>query len=531
MATPILTSIDPLFEAMMRDNSIHEKTSLDEGIESKNNYHDNNSPNSGPIEDVESRYPGPLGFALLLPGVCLAAFIVALGRSIVATVIPQITEHFGSPEDVGWYGSAYLLTACAFQPLFGRVYTHFNIRNAYLLSLRVFEFGSLLCGVERNSTALIVGRAISGVGEAGIIAGNLNIISLGAPLKKRPLVRFAFGIGFVCGPIIGGTLISRVSWRWCFCFNLPVGAVTLVALLCFFHPKKSLRACEQLKKRLLHLDLVVNILTMAAVIMLLLALQWGGFSMPWSSSRIIGLVVGFGVVSILFLIWQWYYGTEALLPLRMITQRNVFAAIASSFFQSGAVLVYTHYLPYWFQAIKNASPLRSGIDTIPYVASSFVAAICGAIMVKKSGYLNIPSLAGSIIASVGVGLLYTLHEYTPTARWVGFEILGTAKAATLITEEVLIGTALILFSQNLSGAIFVSVESSILRNKLLVGFHDPQFAGVNIQLQPLLTLYNSALQNVFIMAVPMSVLVLICAIPLEWRDLREKQREQSQADI
>ncbi|KAI9648844.1 hypothetical protein NHQ30_003485 [Ciborinia camelliae] len=272
---------------------------------------------------------------------------------------------------------------------------------------------------------------------------------------------------------------------------------------------------------------------------------------------IIGLLVGFGVVSILFLLWQWYYGAEALLPLHIVTQRTVAATIASSFFLSGAVLVYTYYLPYWFQAIKNASALESGVDTIPYVASSFVAAILGAVVVNKTGYLNIPLLAGPILATIGAGLLYTLQVDTPTARWVGFEILGAAGAgmavqqyflaiqATLPAGEVPIGTALVLFSQNLAGAIFVSVGSSIIRNKLLAGFNDPQFAGVDIQailtagatdfralvnigqLQPLLTLYNSALQNVFIMAVPLTVLALICALPVEWNNLKGRAMEQA----
>lgn len=280
--------------------------------------------------------------------------------------------------------------------------------------------------------------------------------------------------------------------------------------------------------------------------------------MPWSSSRIIGLLVGFGVTSILFLLWQWYYGAEALLPLHILTQRTVSATIASSFFLSGAVLVYTYYLPYWFQTIKNVSALESGVDTIPYVASSFVAAILGAIVVNKTGYLNIPLLLGLIIAAIGAGLLYTLQVHIPTARWVGFEILGAAGAgmavqqyflaiqATLPAGEVPIGTALVLFSQNLSGAIFVSVGISIVRNRLLAGFHDPQFAGVDIQaiitagatdlrrlvnmsqLQPLSTLYNSALQNVFIMAVPLTVLALICALCIEWNNLKKKTTEEPQ---
>jgi hypothetical protein len=106
------------------------------------------------------------------------------------------------------------------------------------------------------------------------------------------------------------------------------------------------------------------------VVMLLLALQGGGIQYPWNNWRIIGLIVGFGILSICFLVWQRYYGSEALLPLHILAQRTVATANASSFFLSGAILVYTYYLPYWFQVIRDAFALESGVDTFAYVASN-----------------------------------------------------------------------------------------------------------------------------------------------------------------
>lgn len=131
--------------------------------------------------------PSSTKTALLLTGVFIAAFIAALDRTIITTAIPQITDDFASPNDAGWYGSAYLLTACAFQPLWGRAYTHFALRSTYLLALAIFEVGSLICGVAPRSAALIVGRALAGVGCGGVLAGNLNVISANVPLARRAL--------------------------------------------------------------------------------------------------------------------------------------------------------------------------------------------------------------------------------------------------------------------------------------------------------------------------------------------------------
>lgn len=137
--------------------------------------------------DEDAKYPGPLALTLLLLGTCFAAFLVALDRTIVATAIPRITDDFNSPGEIGWYGSAYLLTSCAFQPIYGRVFIHFDVRWSFLVALGLFELGSLVCGAAPTSNALIVGRAIAGLGCAGIFAGCLVIISLSVPLRKRAI--------------------------------------------------------------------------------------------------------------------------------------------------------------------------------------------------------------------------------------------------------------------------------------------------------------------------------------------------------
>ena len=100
---------------------------------------------------------------------------MALDNTIIATAIPKITDQFKSIDDVAWYGSAYLLTTCSFQLFFGRLYTFFSIKWTFLAAVGIFELGSLVCGAAPSSTALIIGRAIAGVGSAGIFSGGILI--------------------------------------------------------------------------------------------------------------------------------------------------------------------------------------------------------------------------------------------------------------------------------------------------------------------------------------------------------------------
>jgi MFS family permease len=92
-------------------------------------------------------------------------------RLIVSTAIPQITNEFNSAGDIGWYGTAYMLTMCAFQLAFGKIYTVFSIKSVFLGSIVLFEAGSAICGAAPNSIAFIFGRAIAGVGSGGISSG------------------------------------------------------------------------------------------------------------------------------------------------------------------------------------------------------------------------------------------------------------------------------------------------------------------------------------------------------------------------
>lgn len=177
-------------------------------------HHDTNltsNPNNDTREDpTEITYnPRSPAFWLVVLAVYLAFFLIALDRMIIATAIPNITNTFDSISDIGWYGSAYMLTCAIFNPLFGNIYRLYPIKWVFVSSVVIFEAGSALCGAAPTSIALIVGRAIAGIGAAGISSGAIMIVINMVPLHKRPVFTsffgMAFGVSSVVGPIVGGT--------------------------------------------------------------------------------------------------------------------------------------------------------------------------------------------------------------------------------------------------------------------------------------------------------------------------------------
>lgn len=123
----------------------------------------------------------------------------------MATAIPRITAEFDSLDDMGWYGSAYMLTTCAVTLTFGKLYTYYSVKWVYTAALFLFELGSLVCGATPSSTGLIIGRAIAGVGAGGLFSGAMLVVASSVPLHKRAifigLIGAVFGVSSVAGPL------------------------------------------------------------------------------------------------------------------------------------------------------------------------------------------------------------------------------------------------------------------------------------------------------------------------------------------
>jgi MFS family permease len=176
--------------------------------------------NEAQIETPDVEHLRAWRLALVVTSLSFGTLLVAIDTTIIAVIVPKISTYFKAFDDIQWYGSAYLLTVTAFQPAFGSIYRYFNAKQVYLVSIIIFEVGSTLCAAAPNSITFIIGRAVAGVGAAGLYQGALAIIGLMVELKKRPLylgiVLSVFGIAVCLGPPLGGIFVDRSSWRWSF---------------------------------------------------------------------------------------------------------------------------------------------------------------------------------------------------------------------------------------------------------------------------------------------------------------------------
>ncbi|RDW76052.1 hypothetical protein BP5796_06873 [Coleophoma crateriformis] len=514
-----------------------------------------------PVAEEETYLTGPKLYQVLI-AVTLAGYITTLDSSIVATAIPRITDRFNSLPDVGWYGSAYLISLCACQPSSGKLYENHSLKYVFFSFLVTFEVGSLLCGLAQSSNMLIVGRAISGIGGSGLVNGALTILGSAAPKDKRPFltgtVMSMVLVGILSGPLLGGVITQRASWRWCFLINLPAGAFTALVLLISPIPQNSKDQGAKLttKQTIARLD-PIGFLTFAPTcIMFLLALEWGGSKYPWKSATIIGLFCGGAGMLFVFGVCEHRRGDTAMIPLALLRQRALYCSCLASIFLFGGIQTFAYYMPIWFQTIKGASPSMSGVDFLPSILSMIIATMIAGFAVSKVGYYTPFAIVGNGMSAIGGGLLTTLVPSTPASRWIGFQVftgLGrglamqqslTAVQTRLPKSQIAVGTTLVVFTQYFGGALFLALAQTIfsaslgpalakwapdVSKELVVSVGATAVRGVvsEAQLPGVLLAYNQALVHTWYLPVALAAAAFCASWGLGWGSVKTKKTASS----
>ncbi|KAI5464625.1 major facilitator superfamily domain-containing protein [Mariannaea sp. PMI_226] len=507
-----------------------------------------------------TEYPSAAKVSLILFALCLAIFLVALDQTIIAPALGAITAQFQSVKDIGWYGSSYLLTTTALQPMYGAIYKLFNVKLAYLTAIFIFEIGSLVSAVAPSSPAFIVGRAIAGIGTAGLFSGSIVILSLIMPLEKRPLafglVGGMWGIASVAGPLLGGAFTDHATWRWCFYVNLPIGGLAMLIVFIFVKVNRNNEETKNMTvlQRIRELDLAGAAIFIPAIICLLLALQWGGATYAWSSSRIIGLFVGFGLMIIVFIGIQFWQGDKGTLPPRLFKDRNVLPAMVFAMFFGASFFPLIYYLSLYFQAIQGVSAVQAGIKILPLLLSTVLISVVAGGLITAIGYYTAVIIPCMVLTTVGCGMISTLDIHSPLREWFGYQVIAGLgigagfQVGVLVVQTVLpqdwvpVGTACVQFFQAFGGAIFVAVSQTVFQNGLIdhinssnIGL-DPRIfintgasevkevlkkMGREDAFETVLKAYMAGLRNTFYISVACAAAAFLACCCLQWKSIKK----------
>jgi MFS family permease len=345
-------------------------------------------------------------------------------------------------------------------------------------------------------------------------------------------------------------LTALRTWRWCFYINLPIGGFAILAIVLFFHVESPKRQKVPVITQLKRLDPIGVFFFVPSMVCLILALQWGGTTYSWSAPKIIGLLVTFAVLLVIFFVVEVLTPETAMAPTRVVLNRSIAGSMLFMFLLSGGLMSVVYYLTIWFQAAKGDSAMHAGISTIPLVLTLVIVGILAAMFTQKIGYYVPAMLISPVFCSIGAGLLSTLSTASDHSHWIGYQVLyglgigcgfqtsNLSAQNVLPRSDVPLGLALMFFMQQLGGSVFLSVAQNIFSSKLVgrlsgVAGLDPK-AIINTgatdlrsivpsnELSTVLDAYSYALTRVFILTTALSACMILGALAVEWKSIKSK---------
>ena len=476
---------------------------------------------------------------IIIGALLLGMLLAALDQTIVATALPTIAGDLHGLSHLSWVVTAYLLASTVSTPLWGKLGDLYGRKVFFEAAIVIFLVGSALCGLAHSIFILIVFRAVQGIGGGGLLTGAQTIVADVVPARDRGryqgLFGSVFGVTSVIGPLIGGFFVDNLSWRWVFYVNLPIGAVALAVVAAVLP--------GQLRRAQHRIDYLGTVLLAGAATSLVLLTSLGGTTYAWSSAPIF-ILGGAAVVLGAAFIWAESRAAEPVVPLHLFRNRVFSAASAIGFVVGFALFGAIAYLPQYMQIVKGVSPTVSGLRLLPLMVGLLTTSIVSGRLVSRWGRYRIFPIIGT--ATMTVGLYLLSHLGVTTSVWLSSAymlVLGAGIGASLQVLVVAVQNAVsyadlgaatggTTFFRSIGGsfgtATFGAVFSNVLAGDLAAALHGLRLppgvtaaSGASPALLDRLPAavhagyvsgYATALQTVFLVAVPFGVL----AFALSW---------------
>ncbi|KAK8093858.1 Efflux pump FUS6 [Apiospora hydei] len=404
--------------------------------------------------------------------------VVALDSSIIITALKTMTVALGADTTQGfWIGTSFLLASTVAMPPSRASARSSAAPPASCARSPCSRSAASSASAARGVRLLLAGRAVQGAGAGGIWMVSLLLLTDLVPLRHRPkwwaVISLGWAAGLVMGPLVGGAIVQRTTWRWIFYLNFPFCAFGLVVTpwLLTIRPR-----AESMRVKLARIDWVGGALFTAGLTLFLFALSSAGIQFAWSSAEIIAtLVIGFAGL-IATGVWEGFFAKEPMLKHRLFYNWSSNIAYFGGFVQGLVMYGENYYVPFFFQSVNATTPLRAGINLLP--ALLFVipsGAVTGALVSRYNNYRYAIWL-GWFFVTISCGLEILWDADVSTGVWVvSLIVMGIGHGIVLNAQtfacqamaqpgDIAAAAAMYGFVRQLGSAVGVCVGSTTWQN-------------------------------------------------------------------
>jgi EmrB/QacA subfamily drug resistance transporter len=411
----------------------------------------------------------------ILSGLLLGMFLAALDMTVVTVAIRTIADELQGFELQVWATTAFLITSTISTPLYGKLSDIYGRRPFYLLAITIFVIGSMMCGMASSMYELAAFRALQGIGAGGLMSLALAIIGDIVPPRERSryqaLFMGVFATSSVLGPLVGGalagtdTLFGISGWRWIFYVNVPVGVVALIVVGRVLHLPH---------KRLPHRIDWPGALSLLVALAPLLTVAEQGRDWGWASDRSLACYVVGALGLVAFLLSERAYKDEAILPLRLFTNRSFGISSASSLIVGAGMFGAMVVLPLYLQIVKGSTPTEAGLQTIPLMIGVITGSMTSGVVISRTGRYKRWPVVGSSLMVVGLVLFHYVGADTPLWQMMlimpvfglglGFNMQPVIQAVqnAVSPREIGVATSSVTFFRQMGGTLGAAVFLSVL---------------------------------------------------------------------
>ncbi len=408
---------------------------------------------------------------LTVVALLLALFMAAMEMTVVSTAMPTVVGELGGALHYAWVFSAYMLTSTVMVPIHGKLADLYGRKPVMLASMGAFLLGSMASGQASSMTALIVFRAIQGVGAGGLQPIALTIIGDVFDLEERARMQGIFGavwgIAGLAGPLLGGLIVAALSWRWVFYVNVPFGLLSALVL--------SFSLVDPIDRRADHtLDVLGATLLSAAIVSLLIGVEG---VLPWLTLPASALLtLGFVAAE--------RRAKEPILPPHLFARRLLAASSALSAVAGAAMIGIVTFLPLYAQGVLGSTATEAGATIAPMAVGWPLASAISGRLIPRFGFRPLVRTGAVIvaIATAALALLVTQGATSAPLRIAAAAFgvgMGVANTALVIAVQTSVGfqergvaTASTMFFRSIGGTLGVGVMGVVLARSLAATSQD-----------------------------------------------------------